>query len=110
MLMIFAPPTPKPRTNFMNIQDLCRAIVSNTHSREDLEAIYSAAKVVGDSLSSLASMNLRVGDDVYFDAKTRGTIHGKVTKINRKSIKVTSNTGMAWKVSPQFVKKQSAQG
>ena len=106
MLTIFAPPTPKPRTNFMNIQDLCRAIVTNVHTREDLDAIYIAAKVVGDRTSYMAATKFQLGDKVFFDAKSRGTIRGHITKINKKTMKVTTNEGITWKVHPELLKAQ----
>lgn len=60
-------------------------------------------------LQEVISMKLRlqfkVGDKVKFDAKTRGIIHGTVTKMNAKSAKVLSDKGVTWNVSPQFLEK-----
>ena len=98
------------KTSLMNIQEICRAIVSTPLTREDLDAIYNAAKLASDSLASIAGMSFKVGDDVYFDAKTRGVIQGEIVKINRKSIKISANNGSQWKVHPEFVRKGFAQG
>mgnify|MGYP000636753108 FL=1 len=94
----------------MNNQEICRAILTSTMTREDLDAVYAAAKAVGDRIASVAGMSFRVGDKVYFDGRNRGIINGEITKINKKSIKITSTTGMAWKVHPEFVRKRSTQG
>jgi hypothetical protein len=40
----------------------------------------------------------KIGQKVWFDAKTRGIIHGTVQKVNAKSIKVLSSTGQVWNV------------
>tara|TARA_R110000737_G_scaffold352309_1_gene397776 strand:+ start:2267 stop:2605 length:339 start_codon:yes stop_codon:yes gene_type:complete len=106
LLMISDPPITKPRTSIMNIQELCRQIVSNVHSREDLDAIYRAAKVVGDRTAYVATTKFLLGDKVFFHSKTRGLIKGHVTKINKKTIKVTSNEGVMWTVHPELLTAQ----
>jgi len=50
-------------------------------------------------------LQFKVGDKVKFDAKTRGIIHGTITKMNAKSVKVQTDTGVTWNVSPAFLQK-----
>lgn len=61
-----------------------------------------------DLLKDLIAMKTRrefkVGDPVWFDAKTRGVIHGKISKINAKSVSVMATTGN-WKVSIDLLHK-----
>jgi hypothetical protein len=49
-----------------------------------------------------------VGDIVGFDAKTRGYITGRVTKVNSKTVVVKqSSTGVQWKVSAALLEPAS---
>lgn len=50
-------------------------------------------------------LQFKVGDKVKFDAKTRGIIHGTITKMNAKSVKVRTDAGVTWNVSPTFLEK-----
>lgn len=50
---------------------------------------------------------LVVGDLVRFDAKTRGIVAGKITKINRKTVKVLTVKGVKWSVAPSLLQKVS---
>lgn len=50
-------------------------------------------------------LQFKVGDKVKFDAKTRGMIHGTITKMNAKSVKVQTDMGVTWNVSPTFLQK-----
>lgn len=50
-------------------------------------------------------LQFRIGDKVKFDAKTRGMVHGTITKMNAKSVKVKTDAGVTWTVSPQFLEK-----
>jgi len=45
----------------------------------------------------------RLEQRVWFDAKTRGIVHGKITKINGKTFKVQADNGVTWTVSPQVL-------
>lgn len=44
-----------------------------------------------------------VGSRVMFDAKTRGMVHGKITKMNAKTVKVLADSGMIWTVGPNLL-------
>ena len=68
----------------------------------------NAANGRGDVHPFIAAANMSptfvVGQPVWFDAKTRGIIRGKVVKINAKTIRVLSSTGVKWKCSPSLVR------
>ena len=50
-----------------------------------------------------------IGDTVSFDAKTRGVIRGKITKVNQKTVKVRCDrTQTTWKVTASCLTKESA--
>jgi uncharacterized protein YkvS len=73
-----------------------RAIESN----EELNQVIEAFKLQRTYLARTATRKLMVGDIVGFDAKTRGYITGRVTKINTKTVAVKcSKTGINWKVT-----------
>lgn len=50
-------------------------------------------------------LQFKVGDKVWFDAKTRGIIQGTITKMNAKSAKVVTDGGVKWTVSPTLLQK-----
>jgi len=62
-------------------------------------------KLLQEIITMKLRLQFRVGDKVKFDAKTRGIIHGTLTKMNTKSAKVLSDKGVSWNVSPQFLEK-----
>lgn len=64
-------------------------------------------RLLQEVISLKLRLSFKVGDKVKFDAKTRGIIHGTVSKMNAKSAKVLSSNGMVWNVSPQFLEKDS---
>lgn len=51
-------------------------------------------------------LQLRVGTRVQFDGKTRGIIHGVITKINAKTIKVQADSGGLWTCSAGVLQKE----
>lgn len=70
----------------------------------DLNKVQARLREHHSYLQSLTRFDIRVGQTVKFDAKTRGIIVGKVMKINQKSVKVKCDrTGGMWKVSPSLL-------
>jgi len=49
-------------------------------------------------------MNFRIGDRVTFDTD-RGTVVGRVVRVNHKTISVDEDDGHGWRVSPHVLKK-----
>ena len=64
-------------------------------------------KLLQEVISMKLRFEFRVGDKVWFDAKTRGIIRGTIIKMNAKSAKVRTDVGGAWTVSPQFLQKDT---
>ena len=82
-----------------NVQKAITAI-RNIETSAELNELIEAFKLQRTYLARTATRNLMVGDIVGFDAKTRGYITGRVTKINKKTVNVTcSRTGTQWKVT-----------
>ena len=68
--------------------------------KAELNQVAEAIKLRRTGLSRSVTRKLMVGDIVGFDAKTRGYITGRVTKVNTKTVAVKcSKTGTQWKVS-----------
>ena len=51
-----------------------------------------------------AATDFSVGDEVFFITKAGSRVEGNVVKVNRKTVKVSTNLGM-YKVSPTLLKK-----
>ena len=62
-------------------------------------------RLLQDVIQLKLRLALKAGDKVKFDGKTRGIIHGTITKVNAKSVKVLASNGVTWNVSPQFLEK-----
>lgn len=64
-------------------------------------------KLLQQIINMKLQLQFKVGDRVWFDGKTRGIIRGKITKMNAKSAKVVTDTGVMWTVSPTLLSKET---
>ena len=77
-----------------------------TLNNEQLNEVSVAVRDHRTWLIREATRSLIIGDTVTFDAKTRGVVTGRVTKVNVKTVAVTCNrTGTNWKVGSSLIKK-----
>ena len=66
---------------------------------DELNRVIAAVKLQRTHIARNMTRGLRVGDIVSFDSRS-GTVTGKVTKVNPKTVLVKdSTTGTVWKVS-----------
>jgi hypothetical protein len=70
-------------------------------SAEDLMFVAKAAQMRASNASKAA---LKIGDEVQFDAKSRGLKRGILIKKNPKTFQVLVGS-VTWKVSPTLLKK-----
>jgi len=86
-----------------DVQTAIQAI-RNIKSSQELDQLIEAFKLQRTYLARQSARSLMVGDIVGFDAKSRGYITGRVTKINRKTVLVKdSRTGTQWKVTASIL-------
>jgi hypothetical protein len=64
-------------------------------------------KLLQDIIKMKMQLQFKVGDKVWFDAKTRGIIRGTITKMNAKTAKVRTDAGVMWTVAPQLLQKET---
>ena len=89
-----------------NVQTAITAIRNMTS--DELNQVAEAIKLQRTLNARTATRSLMVGDIVGFDAKTRGYITGRVTKVNIKTVTVRcSKTGTQWKVSATLLEPAS---
>ena len=75
---------------------------------EELNRVAAAVKLQRTHNARTLTRRLLVGDVVGFDARTRGYITGRVTKVNRKTVVVKdSTTGTQWKVAAALLEPAS---
>ena len=75
---------------------------------DELNRVAQAIKLRRTFNARTATRSLMVGDIVGFDAKTRGYITGRVTKVNTKTVGVRcSKTGTQWKVTATLLEPAS---
>ena len=72
--------------------------------RQDFATVADMYKQAQATCTRLEAAAFRVGDVVYFDSKRGMRVSGKIQKINRKTIQVSTATG-DWKVSPSLLRK-----
>lgn len=72
-------------------------------TRDQLLEVGGYIKERWADLDDAKRAELKVGDVVWFDAKSRGTVYGIIKQFNRKRINLTATTGIKWKVSPQLL-------
>jgi hypothetical protein len=92
------------------INEVLRKELNKIESRAELHEVYEYLKTVQNKIVIRASLEFSVGDKVSFETtKTHyarnGIVEGVVTKVNQKTIKVTSTTGIKWNVSANLLKK-----
>ncbi len=64
-------------------------------------------KLLQEVIGMKLRLQFKVGDAVWFDAKTRGIIRGTITKMNAKTAKVRTDTGVQWTVTPALLNRDS---
>lgn len=82
-----------------------RAILA-INNIEDLKEAIAAINVKSRELQRYAANNFSVGNWVQFRSKTGSIVKGQVTKINQKTVKITTATGHVWTVSPTMLSRQ----
>jgi hypothetical protein len=72
------------------------------------EATSDELDLLQEAIRIRRSNMFRVDQRVWFDAKTRGVIHGKITKIKQKNVQVLADNGVQWTVSPMVLHHEKA--
>jgi hypothetical protein len=50
-------------------------------------------------------LHFKIGDRVSFEPEGRGVVFGVLTRYNKKSVTVVSESGQRWNVAPQFLRR-----
>lgn len=84
-----------------NVKEVIVAIYAM--DKQELNQVIEAIKLQRNYLTRRNTVQIRVGDTVEFDAKTRGVIRGTVNKVNVKTVQVTA-AGVKWRVHSDLIK------
>ena len=85
-----------------NVQTAIAAI--RDMNNDEINQVVEAIKLQRTYNARQATRSLMVGDIVGFDAKSRGYITGRVTKINRKTVLVKdSASNTVWRVTASML-------
>jgi len=90
------------KTNPMNIKELCNELFNQANTSADLKIIWSTAQAIQDKVSHLAKREFSIRQEVQFESN-HGLIQGRISRINKKSINVTSLDGQQWRVAPTLL-------
>jgi hypothetical protein len=74
-------------------------------TRDEVSQVIAMIRQVQSNMSTKVAMTFMVGEKVSFDSKYGTKVEGTITKINSKTIKLTSTTNQRWTVSPALLKK-----
>lgn len=89
----------------MNATTIAKNILETNLSRDDLNRIINAINTKNRMLAMVAQAAFSKGDKVEFVNRRNGlTVKGKVVSIMVKNIKVLSDQGVTWTVSPQLLR------
>ncbi|MBK1687535.1 hypothetical protein [Rubrivivax gelatinosus] len=67
--------------------------------------IVARLKLLHDMKAHVQMMDFRVGEKVSFQPDGHPVLFGIITKYNRKTVTVITETGMQWNVAPAFLRK-----
>jgi len=76
-----------------------------TASKDELAELTDALRRRNSALAIESSMSFVPGNEVWFDAKRRGIVHGTVLKVNLKTAKVKTMDGVIWSVATSLLNK-----
>ena len=87
------------------VNETLRKELNKIECTAELHEVYDYLKIIQHKIIVQTSLAFNVGDTVNFDSRDGTRIQGIITKVNQKTIKVTSSTGVKWKVSPNLLRK-----
>ena len=65
--------------------------------------IVERLRFMAQARSHSRMLQFKIGDRVSFESEGRGVVNGVLTRYNRKSVTVISDSGQRWNVAPQFL-------
>jgi len=77
-------------------------------TREEVDSVIAMIKQTQSNMSAKVAMTFMIGEKVFFtphNPKYGSRVEGTITKINTKTIKLISTTGIRWSVSPGMLKR-----
>ena len=83
-----------------------RKILAGIETSADYNKVVTELKAAGRNMQRDIKQGFSIGDRVSFSGKRGGEEHGKIIKINPKTIVVKTDF-VTWKVSPSLLKKVS---
>lgn len=92
----------------MNATKIANAILAADMSRDDLNAVIRAINLKNRQIQANAKAAFRAGELVeWISSRTGLTMKGTVIKVMVKNIKVRTDGGTLWTVSPTLLRKAS---
>mgnify|MGYP000249062928 CR=1 FL=1 len=86
-------------------EEILRAIggmLKNIKDKNTIDCLFDMFRAQSKFMETQIAVTFYKGQNVQFDAKTRGIIKGIITKVNQKTIVVKSGN-CNWKVSPSLL-------
>ena len=84
--------------SFINIMDLDELIKLQNY-------ILRRIRLISETKVMKQVQDFELLDKVYFFDDNGNRINGTVIKLNKKTVTITTDSGMEWRVSPYFLKK-----
>jgi hypothetical protein len=91
------------------INEVLRKELNKIETSAELHEVYEHLKSIQNKIVIRNSLQFNIGDKVEFDSKRGYKVEGTVTKVNQKTIKLTSTkggtVGTRWNVSANLLRK-----
>ena len=84
--------------SFINLMDLDELIKLHNY-------IIKRIKFISETKVMEHVQDFELLDKVYFFDDNGNKVNGTVIKLNKKTVTITTDSGMEWRVSPHFLKK-----
>ena len=81
-----------------DLQEMVK-LIQKCETRDEVSVVFKLCKARSGAISEMKTAMFSPGDRVQFRGKRNIIVKGKVTKINRKTVSVLTDSGQGWRVS-----------
>jgi hypothetical protein len=93
-------------SNQQPIENSMRVEIDNLTEAELIDLnnrVVERLRFMAQARSHTRMLQFKIGDRVSFEPDGRGVVNGILTRYNKKSVTVISDTGQRWNVAPQLL-------
>ncbi|HUU87891.1 MAG TPA: hypothetical protein VMX17_09070 [Candidatus Glassbacteria bacterium] len=88
-----------------DLQEITK-LLQKCETRDEINIFFRLCKARSGAISEMKTAMFSPGDRIQFRGKRNIVVKGKVTKVNRKTISVLTDSGQAWRVSAGILEEE----